>query len=103
MRTCLILLISLFLGCASPTWMSIGGDAMYHKYDRNFTIEQFDSICTNDTLPLDFKKWKTIPLLDEEDRTQIKRYLYIKRGLPEQIYVATDKDSIIQVNKRVAL
>lgn len=102
MRALLILLVSLLIGCASPSWMSIGKDFMRHAYNKDFTIEQFDSICKHDTLPNDFKQWKTIPLLDDEDRTQIKRYVYIKRLTPEQVYIATDKDSVIRVNKRIA-
>lgn len=102
MRALLILLIIFLVGCSS-SWMSIGYDQMFYKYDKNFTIEQFDSICKHDTLPTDFKQWKTIPLRDDEDKTQIKRYIFIKRLTPEQIYIATDKDSVIRVNKRVAL
>lgn len=102
MRTLLILLITFLVGCSSPSWMYLGKDVMYFKYNKDFTIEQFDSICKHDTLPNDFQQWKTIPLLDDEDRTQIKRYMFIKKLTPEEIYIATDKDSVITVNKRIA-
>lgn len=103
MRALLILLVTFLIGCSSPSWMSVGHSQMFFKYNKDFTIEQFDSICKTDTIPSDFKKWKTVPLLDDEDNTKIKRYMFIKKLTPEQIYVATDKDSVIQITKRIAL
>lgn len=102
MRAFLILLIFTLIGCASPSWMSLGKDYMHFAYNKEFTIHQFDSICNVDSLPNDFSKWKTIPMLDNEDRTKIKRYMFIKNLTPEEIYIVTDKDSVIQVNKRIA-
>lgn len=102
MRILLILLVTFLIGCAPSAWTLLGHDTMYIKYNKNFTIEQFDSICKEDTLPNNFEEWKTVPFVDAEDGSHIKRYLYIKRLNPEQIYIATDKDSIIQINKRIA-
>lgn len=95
MKYLYIFIICFLLGC-TPSWYQLG-DVQYIQYNKELTINQFDSLCYVDTLSNKLNDWIDIPLLDEESKTPIKRYMYIKNG----IYILTIQDSVYNINKRI--
>lgn len=98
MKYLYIFIICFLLGCGSPMWTTLG-DVQLVQYNKEYTISQFDSLCDADTISSELKNWETVPLLDEESKTPIKRYLYIKDS--SNLYILTVQDSIYNVSKRI--
>ena len=78
---------------------------MRNVYEKNFSVEQFDSICKADGLPRNVRSgWRTVKYIDYEDKQTHYQYLYIqKKGGKEVIYrVEHLKGDSVKVTKRVA-
>ena len=80
-------------------WTTLGNIQLV-QYNKEFTINQFDSLCMADNISSELIDWKTVPMLDEETRNPIKRYMYIKDS--KNLYILTVQDSIYNISKRIA-
>lgn len=67
-----------------------------NEYSREFTAQQFDSICNWDSLPT---TWNLVPLRDVETNKPIERYMYIKDSTT--VYTLTKEDGKFIVTKRI--
>ena len=105
MKKLLLFIIPLLLGACAPKTIVVPdtyGSVMINSFEKNFSIDQFDSIAIADTIPNDLSKWKTLYLKDFEGEP-FAQYLYIKRlGQEESIYrlekVGTDS---VFITKRI--
>lgn len=74
MKRLIIIFLFILLVCCSPkTYLS-----MSNEYERNFTYEQFDSICKVDTISNDLNDWHNLVFYTDGYKGAIKEYMYIK-------------------------
>lgn len=94
MKKLLIILLCLFVSCASP-WTSIGTKT--NSIELVLTQEQIDSVIAADSL--NPSMWITTPLQDFETKKQINKSLYIKDSI---IYTILKTDSCFYFEKRIS-
>ncbi|MBR6906964.1 hypothetical protein IKN40_00180 [bacterium] len=84
------------------TEISFGGQ-MYNTFESNFTLSQFDSICTVDKISKDLNKWHKLSGRDGETNQIYTIYMYIKSlGQSECIYrLVKNNDKSYKITKRI--
>jgi len=81
----------------------IFGANMYNVYEKEFTKEQFDSICKADLLINNLSKWHQLSMRDGETNQIVVEYMFIKSlGSYECIYrLVKTNDNIYKITKRI--
>ena len=80
----------------------IYGSSMYNAFERDFTKEQFDSICKADRISNNLKKWYLLVSKDLENGQLINEYMYIKyQDNVEYIYRLIIDNKKYNISKRV--
>lgn len=81
----------------------IFGASMYNVYEKEFTKEQFDSICKADLLINNLSKWHQLSMRDGETNQIVVEYMFIKSlGSYECIYrLVKTNDNIYKITKRI--
>lgn len=118
-RVLIILLSIIILFSCSPTTYNLNsnninkndstelvfGVSQRNQYERNFSFEQFDSICRADKISNNLnQKWHKIKLFNKDTGKQLIQYLYI-RNLPNEQHIyrvqLTDNEDSLKITKRI--
>lgn len=80
-----------------------GQSAMKNQFERNFTHQQFDSICRVDKISNNLNEWYVFASRDAETKEPLAEYMFIKDlGLNECIYrLIKNDDGTYHITKRV--
>lgn len=77
---------------------------MYNSMHGVYNKSQIDSICALEKLPIDFKSWIDIGLIDYETNDSINQYMFIKQLKNDEIiYNIIINDSLYIFSKRVTV
>ena len=79
------------------------GMSMYNAFEREFTKQQFDSICQADRISNNLNTWHQFATRDADTREIIVEYLYIKYlNNIEYIYrLLKNNDNNYKITKRI--
>lgn len=80
-----------------------GQSGMKNQFERNFTRQQFDSICRADKISNNLNEWYIFSSRDAETKEPLAEYMFIKDlGLNECIYrLIKNDDGTYHITKRV--
>lgn len=80
-----------------------GQSGMKNQFERNFTQQQFDSICRVDKISNNLNEWYVFASRDAETKEPLAEYMFIKDlGLNECIYrLIKNDDGTYHITKRV--
>lgn len=99
----IICMLFLLVSCTGQRQVAnvIYGSVMKKSFQDTCSKQQFDSICSADTLPNDLTKWKRMLFRDFESRKGENIYLFIKKlGKGEKIYRVEKIGSNFRITKR---
>jgi len=79
------------------------GMSMYNAFEKEFTKEQFDSICRADRISNNLNNWHLFASKDGETKEIIVEYLYIKyANKTEYVYrLIKNNDNNYKITKRI--
>lgn len=90
----IILLIGILVSCKIN--YSLFG-SYRQNYNKMYSVEQFDSICTVDTLD-NLNNWEKLSVIDNETNQIITEYLFLKKNI---VYRAIQTGDSIKLTKRI--
>lgn len=90
----IVLLIGVLVSCKVN--YSLFG-SYRQNYNQMYSTEQFDSICTADTLDK-LSNWEKLSIIDNESNQIITEYLFLKKNI---VYRAIQNGDSIKLTKRI--
>lgn len=97
-KALLFFIIFLLMGCGSvkettsQEWAEIGLDGyMITTFDKTLNGVQLDSLCRAENIASDLEEWVRMSLYNQENKTQVTQYLFIKINDAETLYTVQDR------------
>lgn len=76
----------------SQKWAEIGLDGyMITTFDKTLNGVQLDSLCRAENIASDLEEWVKMSLYNQENKTQVTQYLFIKVNDAETLYTIQDQ------------